>query len=182
MHLDKYALKKVFKQHRTFRLSIVLGRRKPRPNETMNVDLPAFFVNFNGTAEWYLLKGPTSKSYSEPWWEYLDNYCSVHPQTPLTTSGTAKDSLRQAVRDKKLRLAQPTSCVRSRSTPYPPRKRAPSTSKSFPFFFLVLLRTVACQAGLWLDTFCRSVSTIRSPHSSLLLHFEFKNRLHSLLF
>ena len=112
VQLNKYALKKVLKHQRSLRFTIVRGRKTPRHNKTMNVDLPAFFLNFTGTSVWHLLKGPTNKSYSEPWWEYVDSFADVNQQMPLTTSGTVTNSLRPAARDDNLYLAQPTSMCR----------------------------------------------------------------------
>ena len=46
---------------------IVKGQRLQRPDETINIDLPAFFMYQLKSIQkkWILIKGPTSKSYVE---------------------------------------------------------------------------------------------------------------------
>ena len=53
---------------------IVKGQRLQRPDETINTDLPAFFMyHFNSIQKkWILIKGPTSKSYVENIYERIE--------------------------------------------------------------------------------------------------------------
>ena len=44
---------------------IIRAYRQLREEEKFNVDLPAYFIRFLGTSEWYLAKGPTSKYYHD---------------------------------------------------------------------------------------------------------------------
>ena len=77
---------------------ILKGQRLQRPDEMINIDLPAFFMyQLNSIQKkWILIKGPTSKSYVEhiheriekeletgdeqeniiSWYDYLEQACN----------------------------------------------------------------------------------------------------------
>ena len=83
-----YPLAKKYKFGKTFwierpddgeQIVIVQAYRKQRPDETLNVDLPAYFLRATNCA-WTLFKGPTSKYHHEIWWNYLDSYSGTKPR------------------------------------------------------------------------------------------------------
>ena len=53
---------------------IVKGQRLQRPDETINIDLPAFFMyQLNARhKKWIMVKGPTSKYYAEHIYEHIE--------------------------------------------------------------------------------------------------------------
>ena len=64
---EKYDLDEVVtgQQPNKTKYIIIRAYRQLREGEKFNVDLPAYFIRFLGTSEWYLAKGPTSKYYHE---------------------------------------------------------------------------------------------------------------------
>ena len=64
---EKYDLDEVVtdQQPNKTKYIIIRAYRQLREEEKFNVDLPAYFIRFLGTSEWYLAKGPTSKYYHE---------------------------------------------------------------------------------------------------------------------
>ena len=57
-------------------------RRWQRPDETLNIDLPAYFYRDPSVRAWTLFKGPTSKYHNETLWNYLDNYADIYEPIP----------------------------------------------------------------------------------------------------
>ena len=77
---EKYDLDEVVTdklQHRDCRYVIIRAYRQQREEETINVDLPAYFIYFvDDEPKWFFAKGPTSKSY------YKDHYEDIERRFP----------------------------------------------------------------------------------------------------
>ena len=55
-----------------FEAVVVKAQRLPRPDETLNVDLPVFFMYHMADEDWYYIKGPTSKNYYEEYFTAIE--------------------------------------------------------------------------------------------------------------
>ena len=63
--MHKYDLHEVYETNfKNFEAMVVKAQRLPRPDETLTVDLPVFFLFHLEHENWYLIKGPTPKNYN----------------------------------------------------------------------------------------------------------------------
>ena len=51
---------------------VVKAQRPSRPDETLNVDLPVFFMYNMEDEDWYYINGPTSKNYHEDYYMAIE--------------------------------------------------------------------------------------------------------------
>ena len=58
---------------------IVKAQRLPRPDETLNVDLPVFFMFHMESEDWYFIKGPTSNLYHEEYYTTIEKKIETSP-------------------------------------------------------------------------------------------------------
>ena len=74
VHLhDKYDLQEVYNPtFEEFEAMIVTAQRLPRPEETLNVDLPVFFMFHMEFEDWYFIKRTTSKLYYEEYYATIE--------------------------------------------------------------------------------------------------------------
>ena len=70
---EKYDLIDVYNPtFKEFEAVVVKAQRLPRPDETLNVNLPVFFMYHMGDKDWYYIKGPTSKQYHEEYYTAIE--------------------------------------------------------------------------------------------------------------
>ena len=55
-----------------YEVAIVKAQRLPRPDETLNVDLPVLIMFHLEHENWYFIKGPTSKLCNEEYYTARD--------------------------------------------------------------------------------------------------------------
>ena len=70
---EKYNLIDVYNPtFKEFEAVVVKAQRLPRPDETLNVNLPVFFMYHKGDKDWYYIKGPTWKQYHEEYYTAIE--------------------------------------------------------------------------------------------------------------
>ena len=72
---EKYDLQEVYNVHMMNSDTVIVkAQRLQRPDETINIDLPAFFMyKLNASdKKWVMVKGPTSKFYVENIYEHIE--------------------------------------------------------------------------------------------------------------
>ena len=70
---EKYDLIDVYNPtFKEFKAMVVKAQRLPRPDETLNVDLPVFFMYHMGDEDWHYIKGPTLKQYHEEYYTAIE--------------------------------------------------------------------------------------------------------------
>ena len=80
MILRRCDLQKVFNPtSEEFEAVTVKAQRFPRPEETLNVDLPVFFMFHMEFEDWYFIKGPTSKLYYEEYYMAIEKKIETSP-------------------------------------------------------------------------------------------------------
>ena len=65
-------------------VAIIKAQRIPEENETMNIDLPAYFLHRTRKKDWLFIKGPTSKYHHEEFYTKVEELAkSGKPQTNI---------------------------------------------------------------------------------------------------
>ena len=62
-----------------FDAHIIKASRTDRPDETINVDLPVYFLYHTNHKRWLIIKGPMSKNYEEAWYDAIEKRIEMMP-------------------------------------------------------------------------------------------------------